>query len=290
MASGKGRHFLFLATYGDTREPLPRGEVDMNVEQICRAAAVCTVAFQLNGCAERSEPADRDAEDQEVQDDTEVADDAQPERDAAPEDPDAEPLPDAPDTDLTPDVEDADFRPDAPDDIPDTTAPDWTDAVIIDTVEQPDIEDDDADESVDGSVSVDGGSDADATEAPDADSLDAATSPTLRDLAIQVFLPKCGGGSCHLDGANAGELSLDYDDGLVERLLGTSQTGLPYVVPGAPDESWLLLKVDGRYRDADVAERGSSMPLGGIPLTTGQLRLLRDWIEGLPPLEDATPP
>lgn len=129
----------------------------MNVEQIFRAVAVCTVAFQLNGCAERGEPVHRDAEDQEVQQDAEVADDAQPERDAAPEDPDADLVPDAPDTDFTPDVEDADFRPDAPDDIPDTTAPDWIDAVIIDAIEQPDIEGDDADESVDGSVSVDAG-------------------------------------------------------------------------------------------------------------------------------------
>jgi hypothetical protein len=110
--------------------------------------------------------------------------------------------------------------------------------------------------------------------------LDAGEAAMLRQL-LEVRSPY----------ANLGEAVMGaMFDGLLERLLGISQTGLPYIVPGAPDESWLFLKVDGRYRDADVPERGSSMPLGGIPLTTGQLGLLREWIEGLPPFEDATPP
>lgn len=48
-------------------------------------------------------------------------------------------------------------------------------------------------------------------------------------------------------------------------------SGRPFVVPGSPDESLLLLKVT-------TPPCGDHMPLGGSPLTGEQVEMIRSWI------------
>jgi mono/diheme cytochrome c family protein len=59
-------------------------------------------------------------------------------------------------------------------------------------------------------------------------------------------------------------------------LVGTSSTsakcsGKPYVVPGKPDESLLILKLT-------TPPCGDRMPLGGDPLSSEQIASIRAWI------------
>ncbi|HMV69817.1 MAG TPA: hypothetical protein PKA64_23455, partial [Myxococcota bacterium] len=68
----------------------------------------------------------------------------------------------------------------------------------------------------------------------------------------------------HLDGTSA-----DYD-----RLVDVeSSTGVPYVVPGDADGSYLVQKLEG----ADGIT-GDPMPVGGS-LDPADLQVVRDWIE-----------
>jgi hypothetical protein len=50
--------------------------------------------------------------------------------------------------------------------------------------------------------------------------------------------------------------------------------GLKRVDPGNPDNSFLLIKVEG----PDSFALGSRMPMTAPNLTTAQIQLIRDWI------------
>ena len=75
-----------------------------------------------------------------------------------------------------------------------------------------------------------------------------------------------------------GNLSTGMDQSSAYRaLVGPLSTsakclGKPYVVPGKPQESLLLLKV------TQSPACGDGMPLGGDPLTNAQVEMIRSWI------------
>lgn len=95
--------------------------------------------------------------------------------------------------------------------------------------------------------------------------------PILEDEFLQ-----CTG--CHGD---SGNLSLDQGPATHARLFcADTQGSVPEaagkrVVPGAPLDSWLYLRVACDDPD-DIDFR---MPRGGALLTTGELRILHDWID-----------
>ncbi len=67
--------------------------------------------------------------------------------------------------------------------------------------------------------------------------------------------------------------SVAYDQ--LVNVASVQQPGLRRVLPGSPDASYLLHKVDGRS-----GITGRRMPLNGPPfLTDGQILILRRWIE-----------
>lgn len=102
----------------------------------------------------------------------------------------------------------------------------------------------------------------------------------LRELHDEVFVVSCGGLECHLDGQSEGGLNLDYDSGLMDRLLAQAEgADLPRVVPGDPDSSYLYLKLTDQFIEVDGD--GERMPLGRSALTSAKIASVAEWIRSL---------
>lgn len=90
-----------------------------------------------------------------------------------------------------------------------------------------------------------------------------------------LLAERCSGTTCH--GGGEGSLGADLDltsDGVLATLVGkTAATcAATLVVPASPDDSFLLQKV------GTSPTCGSRMPLGGTPLSPGEIACLRAWI------------
>lgn len=96
----------------------------------------------------------------------------------------------------------------------------------------------------------------------------------VRDIA-PVLREQCA--SCHLTGQEAGRLAL-HPGAAYGSLVGvpSTESKLMRVKPGAPDESYMLLKLEGRHLDAGGT--GARMPLGAPPLDGPTLQRIRAWI------------
>ncbi len=128
-----------------------------------------------------------------------------------------------------------------------------------------------------------GGSVAGEDVAAAADSVNAATDyeRSVRDL----FADDCV--TCHSAAARAGHLDLE-SPGLAERLVGVRSPdaeAFVYVEPGAPERSYLLMKVKG----VDGIS-GRRMPPGGNALEAEDVSLLESWISSLAPTGGTSEP
>jgi hypothetical protein len=105
--------------------------------------------------------------------------------------------------------------------------------------------------------------------------------PTFASIQRNIFELRDSAGranctNCHNTASRAGGLNLDRDvayDSLVN-VASRAKPRATRVVPGDPDGSYLIQKVEGR---ADIV--GSKMPLNGPYLSSGQILILRRWIE-----------
>ena len=108
--------------------------------------------------------------------------------------------------------------------------------------------------------------------------------PTFSSIQQEIFNTTDSSGrlaciGCHTDAGRtpAGGLVL-LDGRSYQALVGQPsrfKAGAIFVVPGDPDASYLIHKLDGA---ADIA--GSRMPRGTGPfLTSGQMQIIRRWIE-----------
>ncbi len=86
--------------------------------------------------------------------------------------------------------------------------------------------------------------------------------------------------NCHAPGGFAQMVGIPWDyredtayEDLVNRI-SSQDANFTVVVPGDPDSSLMFLKVS-----SESPPVGSMMPLGGPPLTDGEVQLIRDWIE-----------
>ncbi len=90
--------------------------------------------------------------------------------------------------------------------------------------------------------------------------------------------------TCHLTGAEAGNLSM-IPARTIESLVGVKAKGaskLVRVVPGDPDNSYLMMKLEGTH--VEHGGTGAKMPFGAPPLKPEQIDLIRQWIaEGAKP-------
>jgi mono/diheme cytochrome c family protein len=109
-------------------------------------------------------------------------------------------------------------------------------------------------------------------------------TPTFSSIQRDIFAaadstgrPACSG--CHTNAggrAPSGGLNL-AGDGAYDQLVNVSsprKTGAIRVVPGDPDNSYLIQKVEGQS-----GILGVRMPLNGPYLSDGQIRIIRRWIE-----------
>ena len=82
---------------------------------------------------------------------------------------------------------------------------------------------------------------------------------------------------CH----DAGDDKINLEDASALVGVPSPTTGMPFVDPGKPNNSYLYLKMIA----AENIE-GESMPLGDDPLPADQLTAVRDWIAALPAAEE----
>lgn len=84
--------------------------------------------------------------------------------------------------------------------------------------------------------------------------------------------------TCHMTGAEAGNMSL-IPDKAIASLVGVKAVGAPLlvrVVPGKPDESYVIMKLEGTH--IEKGGSGAQMPFGAPPLSADKLAKLRNWI------------
>lgn len=108
-----------------------------------------------------------------------------------------------------------------------------------------------------------------------------ADEPTLDAVQQSVFNSSCAVSGCHL--GSAAPLGLDLSEGEAEdNLVDVDSRQNPTfkrVAPGNPDDSYLVMKIEG-----DSRITGQRMPAGGRPaLSNDQIQLVRDWISALAP-------
>ena len=82
---------------------------------------------------------------------------------------------------------------------------------------------------------------------------------------------------CHLPGSEQGGLGL-YPDAWASVVgIPSAQSSLPLVDPGAPDNSYLYIKLIDSGES--VGGSGRLMPIQQPPLDPGQIETIRLWIE-----------
>jgi hypothetical protein len=84
--------------------------------------------------------------------------------------------------------------------------------------------------------------------------------------------------TCHLTGQEAGNMSL-IPDKAIATLVGVKSveaTLLVRVVPGKPDDSYLVMKLEGTH--IERGGTGAAMPFGTPPLSKEEIAKVRQWI------------
>lgn len=109
----------------------------------------------------------------------------------------------------------------------------------------------------------------------------AQTSRYVAEIA-PVLAANCA--TCHLTGQEAGNVVL-VPAKAIESLVGVPSVqapGLMRVVPGDPDASYLVMKLEGSHIASGGT--GSQMPFGAPPLPRTSIAKIRQWItEGAKP-------
>ena len=100
------------------------------------------------------------------------------------------------------------------------------------------------------------------------------TAITLTQLQNEIFTPICA--QCHIGASAPQGLRLDSEDNSYQHLVSVDSNEVPtlkLVVPGDPDSSYVVHKIEGRSSIV-----GSRMPLGQAALSSQQIADIRNWI------------
>lgn len=103
--------------------------------------------------------------------------------------------------------------------------------------------------------------------------------PTLETVQAAVFDTNCAVSGCHIEGTAAFGLNLSAGQAR-DNLVNVPSAEVPDLLrvdPGNPDDSYLVIKIEGGSRMATGTGR---MPLGRPSLSAEQMKLVRDWIAG----------
>ena len=118
----------------------------------------------------------------------------------------------------------------------------------------------------------------DTEPAPDDTGTAAGPDATFADLQESFFIPSCGGAGCHDSLSNAGGLDIE-SEGAFDRLMNDPceneiavAEGLSRIAPGAPEESFLYMKL------TDPRGMGDIMPPWGAVDEASQ-QAIAAWIE-----------
>jgi len=105
--------------------------------------------------------------------------------------------------------------------------------------------------------------------------------PTFASVQAQIFESTDSAGrractTCHTNVGRTPAAGLNLaHDAAYNSLINAASTrkpGATLVVPGAPDQSYIVRKIEG------TSDTGARMPLGGPYLTDGQIVILKRWI------------
>ncbi len=89
-----------------------------------------------------------------------------------------------------------------------------------------------------------------------------------------LFAKKCANASCHGAAKSAGmQLTSGMAYANIVNVASSEDPKLMRVKPGAPDESWLVMKLEGKQTF------GARMPLSGGYLSDAQIQMIRQWIQ-----------
>ncbi|MBV2132492.1 hypothetical protein KRX52_06700 [Pseudomonas sp. MAP12] len=107
-------------------------------------------------------------------------------------------------------------------------------------------------------------------------SLHAAEEVSFSKAVAPIFRVQCA--TCHMNGDEPGGMKL-YPSAAYQSLVGVASAGSPLqrVAPGAPEQSYLLHKLQGTH--LNVGGAGVQMPFGQPPLAEDSLQLIRLWVE-----------
>ena len=125
------------------------------------------------------------------------------------------------------------------------------------------------------------------------ETLDVEVAPVYSSLRDRVFSSSCAFSSCHGIGGPAAHLDL-ISAGACDRVVNASSclfSERKLVVPGIPEESFLLAKVVGQdlggLPSGSCSGSGNApMPFGGRPLSDEKQKALREWIANGAACED----
>lgn len=102
-------------------------------------------------------------------------------------------------------------------------------------------------------------------------------SATLSSLQTNVFTPTCATSGCHSSGSASGGLVLEEGSSFANLVsVGSTESSLTRVLPGDPDQSYLVNKLEGTQ--ASAGGSGSQMPRGSAALSEEEMQAIRDWI------------
>ena len=99
---------------------------------------------------------------------------------------------------------------------------------------------------------------------------------TLTQIQQNIFTPNCTFSGCHSGAAPAAgqNLSVGQTFANIVNVPSVEVPALRRVDAGNADNSYLVQKIEG------TAAVGQRMPIGGAPLSTEEIQMIRDWING----------
>ncbi|MEE9271197.1 MAG: hypothetical protein V3V49_13165 [Candidatus Krumholzibacteria bacterium] len=113
--------------------------------------------------------------------------------------------------------------------------------------------------------------------APPFEAAGGPTTATFASIQANIFSRSCAITQCHI--GSSAPLGLDLSDGRafgnLVKVRSAQVPALFRVDPGAPDSSYLVLKVEGVGGIV-----GAQMPRGRAPLAQDEINAIRQWIAG----------
>jgi hypothetical protein len=98
---------------------------------------------------------------------------------------------------------------------------------------------------------------------------------SFKQSIVPVLKSKCA--SCHLTGQEGGTLALHPGAAYASLVnVKSSEAELPRVKPGAPEQSYFLMKLLGTH--LEHGGQGARMPFGAPPLDAETISKVRQWI------------